>query len=1435
MEYTGALINSLGEIEEQQKPFHYLDLTASGEVTVNKQPLNVLCIGGSKSEFLAIKNEFKKGGYLLNLVQLGHSQVLTDVINTNRWDIALIQHSTDLNYAIKTIELLHKLIPNTPCIILSNEDDTETAVTLMKAGASDILTKNRLSRLVPLVNNELTTNRIHPVNNKYFSSKGNKSVSPYHHLLQNSGEATFILDGNTMIDCNEKMFQIFVAEHHENQGGTPFGVSPEFQPDGSLSTVAAQKWISLAMSGQPQIFDWTFLKKAQTPVFTNVFLFPHLMNGKQLLVGVVKDITRKKEKDRNYNLEADILEILNGPEEQIRLIEKIAQKIKNSAAIGSVCIRLKKDSNFPVYVTADNHKSESTGKKQKTVESDVILERLCENILRSQNETNRLLFSKNGSLVINNIEEFSKKKLLLSYANVLTNHCKNYGFGSLAMVPLKNGNDIIGILQISDPQSGRFSKENIATFELIASSIARTIRRIRDKEEIRLNEARLGSLLRIAQHKVSSTQELFDMALREAILLSESNIGYIYYYNDAKKLFTLNTWSKGVMDQCKIMQPQTMYELEKTGYWGEAVRQGKPMINNKFQKPNKYKRGYPKGHCELHKFMTIPVIKNDKIVAVVGLANKTNDYDEKDIRQISLLMEVVWNISEQNKSENLRNENEEKFRGIVENSADSMILTDSEGKIISWNKASEEISGMTAGEVQGKHIWDIQYELALPGNKNSQYRHKLKTYTLRYCKNGISKNSRTLFDTTLINKSGQEFTLEVRIFSVKTEKGYLLGSISRDITVTKQLQQELIESRELYRTFIDSSTDMALIKDPDHRYMMVNKSFASFFNKPEEKIIGKDDFSFVPKAKALEIQKSDKAVMKSKHMVSFEDKIMDKILECRKFPVKLHNNMIGIGGYMRDITDVKKTREEELRHLKGLELISKTAMDFVQMKPDSDMRGFIAKKLREISKSSIVVVTSYNYDTNTFYVESISGLKGGQLTKVTEISGGDFHNLSYKVSPNSVRLLIKGQLEFLGDKLKSFIIRTMTDHAYALVDLIKSDNVFTIGLVDKEQLLGSLLLIDPEMDMNKLVIETFTNQASIAIHNKSMVKALHQSESRFRNLFEKNNDIIFTLDDREQITSINPIGQKLITGAIEKRVKIKNYMTSESYARLKKTLSGALAKESKYCAEEIEMYALNGKLLTFQVSFSIAYTTKSPEIFGIAQNITRNKMMQNQILSKIIETEEREKKSFAEELHDGLGSLLSTINIYIGLLQKKDKPQEQKDIYLEQLKKLVHEAVSNVRLFANSLTPNVLNDFGLLSAIRLFCDKVNTTRHGLVKFHEPENLPRLDRIVEINLYRITLELINNSLKYANATSINIHLFSREKNIILQYNDNGKGFDMDKILKSSTSGMGTKNIIARVKSLNGTCDFHSQENKGVNFNFIIPRIIKKEGNHAQTNG
>jgi PAS domain S-box-containing protein/putative nucleotidyltransferase with HDIG domain len=183
-------------------------------------------------------------------------------------------------------------------------------------------------------------------------------------------------------------------------------------------------------------------------------------------------------------------------------------------------------------------------------------------------------------------------------------------------------------------------------------SVARDItERKRAEAAVKLNEARLASLLRISQYPSTSIQEVLDYALEEAIALTASQIGYIYSYDETTQQFTLITWSRDVMPVCSVAAPRTIYQLEETGLWGEPVRQAGPVVVNDFQKPHPMKKGYPPGHAELDKFLTVPIFHQGRIVAVAGVANKATDYEAADVKQLTLMMEVVWQIVERQRAE----------------------------------------------------------------------------------------------------------------------------------------------------------------------------------------------------------------------------------------------------------------------------------------------------------------------------------------------------------------------------------------------------------------------------------------------------------------------------------------------------------------------------------------------------------------------------------------------------------------------------------------------------------------------------------------------------------------------------------------------------------------------------------------------------------------
>jgi PAS domain S-box-containing protein len=216
----------------------------------------------------------------------------------------------------------------------------------------------------------------------------------------------------------------------------------------------------------------------------------------------------------------------------------------------------------------------------------------------------------------------------------------------------------------------RFEEANVSYLLGIVRDIS--MRKLHE-QELAMHEKRLTSLISILQRPVTSIQEFLDGALDEAITLTNSRIGYIYFYDDEKELFVLNSWSKGVMRSCAIQEPQRCYELDKTGVWGEAVRQRRPIIINNFQEKHHLKRGYPAGHVSIDSFMTIPILKNGRITSVVGLANKKNEYNKTDVYHVTLLMDSVMKEVDRQEAEFLLKERDVQLKSLSDNLPNGLV------------------------------------------------------------------------------------------------------------------------------------------------------------------------------------------------------------------------------------------------------------------------------------------------------------------------------------------------------------------------------------------------------------------------------------------------------------------------------------------------------------------------------------------------------------------------------------------------------------------------------------------------------------------------------------------------------------------------------------------------------------------------------------------
>jgi PAS domain S-box-containing protein len=162
--------------------------------------------------------------------------------------------------------------------------------------------------------------------------------------------------------------------------------------------------------------------------------------------------------------------------------------------------------------------------------------------------------------------------------------------------------------------------------------------------ETMLNEARLEAVLQLSHMAGASLQEITDFALEQAVALTKSKIGYLAFMNEDETVLTMYSWSKEAMAECAISDKPLVYPLKTTGLWGEAARQRKPIVTNDYAAPNPLKKGLPDGHVGLRRHMNVPILDRGHIVIVAGVGNKEEDYDQSDVRQLTLLMEGMWTL-----------------------------------------------------------------------------------------------------------------------------------------------------------------------------------------------------------------------------------------------------------------------------------------------------------------------------------------------------------------------------------------------------------------------------------------------------------------------------------------------------------------------------------------------------------------------------------------------------------------------------------------------------------------------------------------------------------------------------------------------------------------------------------------------------------------------
>jgi signal transduction histidine kinase len=205
--------------------------------------------------------------------------------------------------------------------------------------------------------------------------------------------------------------------------------------------------------------------------------------------------------------------------------------------------------------------------------------------------------------------------------------------------------------------------------------------------------------------------------------------------------------------------------------------------------------------------------------------------------------------------------------------------------------------------------------------------------------------------------------------------------------------------------------------------------------------------------------------------------------------------------------------------------------------------------------------------------------------------------------------------------------------------------------------------------------------------------------------------------------------------------------------------------------------------------------------------------------ASLLEGQEEERKRLSQEMHDGVGQMLTGIKLSAEKLASMDPNNPKFAIRQTDLLAQIKDTIEATRGVSFNLMPSVLKDYGLESVLKIL--KVQTEKNSSIVVNYEFSSGRLPNKLEIGIYRIIQEALNNTLKHAEAKVFSINVLTKAGLVYVELSDDGKGFDPEKIKEQSLIHNGVANMKTRTKLLHGTFKVISNLNEGTNIFIKLP--------------
>lgn len=356
----------------------------------------------------------------------------------------------------------------------------------------------------------------------------------------------------------------------------------------------------------------------------------------------------------------------------------------------------------------------------------------------------------------------------------------------------------------------------------------------------------------------------------------------------------------------------------------------------------------------------------------------------------------------------------------------------------------------------------------------------------------------------------------------------------------KQKTNDLLESQRIYRAFIDASADMIFLKDEQFRHIVANRKLAEFFNKSMSELIGKTDHELMPEDVANQCREADVIAMTTKTSIISEETIGDKVYETTKFPVMQKDNKVGVGGFVRDITE-RKQKEIRISQLNRLyATLSQINQTIVHINDQDALLKSVCNMVIEFGKYRMAWIGLVNQTDGMVYPIAFSGEEQGYLSE-TKIN---YHDDKLGNGPTGTvireeRCVISRNIATDANMLawqKPALQRGYISSA--AIPIYKNGQIFCILSVYSSELNGFTsedegLLVEVGGDISFAL-----DKLEIEENRRHAVAELKQSEEKYSNYIRNAPDGVIILDEMGQFIEVNIAATEITGYTIDELVKM---------------------------------------------------------------------------------------------------------------------------------------------------------------------------------------------------------------------------------------------------------------------------------------------------------